>query len=180
MVMNPLVRAVLKALSDVSINVKKHYRMERILTRAAHPSLKLRYDMWDRKIVADGFSLPVRIFSPRQQRSREIILFFHGGGWVSGDIESYTGVCADLARNTGRRVLSVDYRLAPEYPFPCGLEDCYSAARELFLHGAASETAEGRIILMGDSAGGNLAAAVSCSRLTVGNFGLPVRSCSIR
>ena len=170
MAINPLVRAVLKALSDVSINVKKHYRMERILTRAAHPSLKFRYNMWNRKIVADGFSLPVRIFSPRQQRSREIILFFHGGGWVSGDIESYTGVCADLARNTGRRVLSVDYRLAPEYPFPCGLEDCYRAARELFLHGAASETAEDRIILMGDSAGGNLAAAVSLLAAGRGEF----------
>ena len=66
MAMNPLVRTVLKALSDVSINVKKHYHMERILTRAAHPSLKLRYNMWDRKIVTGGFSLPVRIFSPRQ------------------------------------------------------------------------------------------------------------------
>lgn len=170
MAMNPLVRAVLKALSDVSVDVKKHYRMERILTRAAHPSLRLRYDMWDRKIIADGFRLPVRIFSPTQRKSEEIILFFHGGGWVSGDIESYTGVCADLAKNTGRRVMSVDYRLAPEYPFPCALEDCYRAARELFLHGAVPGMAAGRIILMGDSAGGNLAAAVSLLAADRGEF----------
>lgn len=170
MAMNPLIRAVLKALSDVSINVKKHYRVERILTKVMHPSLKFRYDMWDRKIIAGSFSLPVRIFFPRQQRSGEIILFFHGGGWVSGDIESYTGVCADLARNTGRRVLSVDYRLAPEYPFPCALEDCYRAARELFLHGTAPKTTPGRIILMGDSAGGNLAAAVSLLAADRGEF----------
>lgn len=170
MAMNPLLLAVMKALSDLSIDVKKHYRMERIFTRAAHPSLKLGYAMWDRKIVADGFSLPVRAFSPRRLRSADIILFFHGGGWVAGDIESYTSVCADLARHTGRRVLSVDYRRAPENPFPCGLEDCYRAARELFLHGADPETAAGRIILMGDSAGGNLAAAVSLLAADRGEF----------
>lgn len=170
MAMNPFVHAVLKALSEVSIDVKKHYRAERLLTRAAHPSLKLRYAMWNRKIVSDGYSLPVRAFSPRRLRSAEVILFFHGGGWVAGDIESYTGVCADLARNTGRRVLSVDYRLAPEHPFPCGLEDCYRAARELHLHGAAPETAADRIILMGDSAGGNLAAAVSLLAADRGEF----------
>lgn len=170
MAMNPLLRATLKALSDLSIDVKKHYRMERILTRVAHPSLKLRFDMWDRRIVADGFNLPVRIFSPKRQKSEEIILFFHGGGWVSGDIESYTGVCADLARNTGRRVMSVDYRLAPEHPFPCAVEDCYRAALELFRHSAAPETAADRIILMGDSAGGNLAAAVSLLAADRGEF----------
>ncbi len=169
MAMNPFLRAVFKALSDASIDVKKHYRMERILTRAAHPSLRLRYAMWNRRITADGHSIPVRIFSPRQRKSEEIILFFHGGGWVSGNIESYTGVCADLAKNTGRRVMSVDYRLAPEYPFPCALEDCYRAARELFLH-AAPRTAAGRIILMGDSAGGNLAAAVSLLAADRGEF----------
>lgn len=170
MAINPLFRATLKALSAMSINVKKHYRIERILTRAAHPSLKLRYDMWEKKIIAEGFSLPVRIFSPRHQRSREIILFFHGGGWVSGDIESYTGVCALLARSTGRRVMSVDYRRAPEYPFPCALEDCYRATRELSLHSAAPEMSPDRIILMGDSAGGNLAAAVSLLAADRGEF----------
>lgn len=170
MAMSPLVRALLKALSDMSINVKKHYRMERIFTRATHPFLKLCYDIWDHKIIADGFNLFVRVFSPRQRRSEEIILFFHGGGWVSGDIESYTGVCADLARNTGRRVMSVDYRLAPEYPFPCALEDCYRAARELFLRGTPQKTDAGRIILMGDSAGGNLAAAVSLLAVDRGEF----------
>lgn len=161
MAINSLSRKVLKALSDMEIDVKKHYRMERALNRVVHPSLKLRYEIWDRKIITEGFSLPIRVFSPKQLRSKEIILFFHGGGWVSGDIESYTGVCAGLAQATGRRVMSVDYRLAPEHPFPCGLEDCYRATRELFLHSTPKETAGDRIILMGDSAGGNLAAAVS-------------------
>jgi acetyl esterase/lipase len=170
MAMNPLAKTVLKALSDIQVDVKKHYRMERVLDRVLHPSLKLRYGIWNRKIITDGFSLPVRVFSPEQSRSKEVILFFHGGGWVSGDIESYTGVCASLAKNTGRRVMSVDYRLAPEHPFPCGLEDCYRATRELFLHSTPKETAGDRIILMGDSAGGNLAAAVSLMAVDRGEF----------
>lgn len=170
MTMNPLVKAILKALSDLGINVKKHYRMERVLNRLLHPSLKLRYEIWDRKIITDGFSLPVRVFSPKRLRSEEIILFFHGGGWVSGNIESYTGACAGLAKETGRRVMSVDYRRAPEYPFPHALEDCYRATRELFLHITPRETAGERMILMGDSAGGNLAAAVSLMAADRGEF----------
>jgi Esterase/lipase len=168
--MNSLAKTVLKALSNMEIDVKKHYRMERVLNRVLHPSLKLRYEIWDRKIITDDFNLPVRVFYPEQLRSKEIILFFHGGGWVSGDIESYTGVCASLAKETGRRVMSVDYRLAPEHPFPCGLEDCYRATRELFLHSTPKETAGDRIILMGDSAGGNLAAAVSLMAADRGEF----------
>lgn len=170
MPLNKVVKNALKALSDLEIDVKKHYRMERVLNRVIHPSLKLRYEIWDRKIMTDGFNLPVRIFSPKQPRSKEIILFFHGGGWVSGDIESYTGVCAGLAKATGRLVMSVDYRLAPEYPFPSGLEDCYRAAHELFVHNTPRETAGDRIILMGDSAGGNLAAAVSLMAADRGEF----------
>lgn len=168
--MNSLAKTILKALSYVEIDVKKHYRMERVLNRVLHPSLKLRYEIWDREIITDGFRLPVRVFCPEQPRSKEVILFFHGGGWVSGDIESYTGVCAGLAKETGRRVMSVDYRLAPEYPFPCGLEDCYQATRELYLQSTSKETAGGGIILMGDSAGGNLAAVVSLMAADRGEF----------
>ena len=170
MAMNPLVKTLLKAASNVAIDVKKHYRMERIFHRLIHPSLKLRYEIWDRGIISDGYCLPVRIFSPRHLRSDEVLLFFHGGGWVSGDIESYTKVCAGIAKQTGRRVMSVDYRLAPEHPFPCGLEDCYRATRELFLYISPREEAGDRIILMGDSAGGNLAAAVSLMAADRGEF----------
>ena len=168
MAMNPLLKAILKALSGVGSDV--NYRMERILNRILHPSLKLYYEIWDREIITDGFTLPIRIFAPRQPRSDEIILFFHGGGWVSGDIESYTSVCTRLAKETGRQVMSVDYRRAPEYPFPQAPEDCYRAARELFLCNASKEIAERRIILMGDSAGGNLAAAVSLMAADRGEF----------
>lgn len=170
MTINPMIRAVLKIISRVEINVKKYYRLDRFVNNLMHPSLKLRYKMWDRKITVDGYNLPVRLFSPRKLRTGEVILFFHGGGWVSGNIESYTKICADLAEQTDRRVLSVDYRLAPEYPFPYAAEDCYQAARELFLHSTTFETSSSRIVLMGDSAGASLAAAVSLMAADRGEF----------
>lgn len=170
MAINPFMRAALKALSYTEIDVKKNFRADRIINNIMHPSLKLLYDMWDHKIMVGGYELPVRCFSPKQPRSQEVILFFHGGGWVSGNIESYTKTCADLAAQTGRRVLCVDYRLAPEYPFPFATEDCYLVVRELFLHSTPLETAGDRIILMGDSAGGNLAAVVSLMAADRGEF----------
>ncbi|MDI9469412.1 MAG: alpha/beta hydrolase [Bacillota bacterium] len=111
----------------------------------------------------DDPSLP----TPLLERARELppprglILFFHGGGWVTGTIDSYSALCADAARWTGWPVLSVDYRLAPEHPFPAALNDCRAVAR--FLYHAAPQLGvrPQDIVLMGDSAGGNLAAALA-------------------
>lgn len=170
MAINPFMRAVLKILSYRGTNVKINYRIDRIINDVMHPSIKTRYQMWDHKITVGGYVLPVRVFTPKYLRTQEVILFFHGGGWVSGNIESYTQTCADMAEQTGRQVLSVDYRLAPEYPFPCAVEDCYQIARELFLRSTPPEAAADRIILMGDSAGGNLAAVVSLMAADRGEF----------
>ncbi len=167
---NKIMLTMLKALSYAEIDVKKNYRIDRIIENIIHHAPKQLYEMWDQEIAVDGYKLPVRLFSPKKFRSPEILLFFHGGGWVEGNIETYTKSCAELSRHTGRRVLSVDYRLAPEYPFPCAPEDCYMVARELFLHTTQPETAGDRIILMGDSAGGNLAAVVSLMAADRGEF----------
>ena len=106
--------------------------------------------------------IPVRIFQPPQKRREEVLLFFHGGGWVTGDIASYTPACATMAELTGCVVASVDYRLAPEDPFPAGLEDCLDVARIVLddpLRAGIGSADD--IVLVGDSAGGNLAASVS-------------------
>lgn len=159
MAMPKRMQMLLKALSYAEPG---DYKAERLLQKWTHPALPLRYTMWDHAILArDGYSVPIRLFYPKALRSSSLLLFFHGGGWVSGDIDTYSSVCADLADQAGCRVVSVDYRLAPEYPFPCGLEDCYAAARELFLHTEQFHTEPEKIVLAGDSAGGNLAAAVS-------------------
>jgi acetyl esterase len=90
-----------------------------------------------------------------------LLVFFHGGGWVIGTIESHDGVCRSLANQSGHAVLSVEYRLAPEDPFPAGLEDCIRAT--LWAHQNADDIGidPTRIAVGGDSAGGNLAAVVA-------------------
>ncbi len=170
MAINKFMRAALKALSYPDLNVKSNYKMERVFNNLAHPSIKVLYKMWDHKISADGHEIDVRVFFPEKSRSDEIILFFHGGGWVIGNIDSYTKICANLAKQTGRKVLSVDYRLAPEYPFPYAVEDCYRVAREVFLNNGSLHFKGKDVILFGDSAGGNLAAAVSLMARDRGEF----------
>lgn len=90
-----------------------------------------------------------------------VLTFFHGGGWVIGDVATYDSLCADIAALTGHTVISVDYRLAPEARFPAATEDCIAAARWI----ASSPSAIGHQVtgqvLAGDSAGGNLAAVVA-------------------
>ena len=110
-----------------------------------------------------GHEVPVRIFLPGQETNRRlpVLLFFHGGGWVTGNIESYSPVCNALARAVGCIVASVDYRLAPEHPFPTGLEDCYCVMQELLKNSWLLRARPEDVTIIGDSAGGNLAAASS-------------------
>jgi acetyl esterase/lipase len=165
-----MIRAVLKLISRAEINVKKYYRIDRMINNLLHLSFKPRFKMWDHEIMINGYDLPVRLFAPKVHQTEEVILFFHGGGWVSGTIDSYTKICAHIANTTGRRVLSVDYRRAPEYPFPYAVEDCYQAARELFLYDEPLEASGEKVVLMGDSAGASLAAAVSLMAVDRGEF----------
>ncbi|RQG96597.1 alpha/beta hydrolase [Natrarchaeobius chitinivorans] len=92
---------------------------------------------------------------------RPVVLYFHGGGWVLGGIDTHDETCRKLAADSGYPVVSVEYGLAPEHPFPDGLEDCY-AALEWLADAAPNLGADpDRIVLAGDSAGGNLAAATA-------------------
>ena len=164
--MNALLRLALRTVARAGrFDVREDYQRVRALQRrlATLPAARYRTPTWDTFSDApDGHRVPVRVFTPEHRRREDLLLFFHGGGWVTGDIESYTPACATMADLTGCRVASVDYRLAPEHPFPAGLEDCYGVARGLLEDPARAglEDAE-RIVLVGDSAGGNLAAAVS-------------------
>ncbi|AXK44275.1 alpha/beta hydrolase [Brachybacterium saurashtrense] len=163
--MTALRRLALRLLPLARPDVREDYeRMRRLQRRMASlPAARYRTPTWDTvSDSGDGRRVPVRVFTPRERRREELLLFFHGGGWVTGDIESYTPACATMADLTGCRVASVDYRLAPEHPFPAGLEDCYGTARGLLEDPGRAGLAEaGQIVLVGDSAGANLAAAVS-------------------
>lgn len=117
---------------------------------------------------------------------RGTILFLHGGGWATGSVDYYTQACAHMAVRLRRRVIAVDYRLAPEYRFPTAAEDCYEVARRLFAgtllddlladddhhpgNRFAGSAAPECITLFGDSAGGNLAAVVSLMARDRGEF----------
>lgn len=172
MAMSKAMLAALKALSyaNTELDVKKNYKLERQVGNLLHPAIKPLFEFWDHRVPVGDHDVPVRIFHPKTRESQELLLFFHGGGWVTGNIDTYTATCASLADDTGRRVASVDYRLAPEFPFPCAVEDCYGVARELFLHSELLEAEPPQITLIGDSAGGNLAAVVSLLAADRGEF----------
>lgn len=162
--MNRLFRAVLGLFAAPRVNMREDYEKVRRLQRQLAALPQPRYRALDRQIMSDDgdHQIPVRVFQPRERRREEVLLFFHGGGWVTGDIESYTPACATMADLTGCVVASVDYRLAPEHPFPAGLDDCYRAARLLLQDPQRAGVADpDKIVLVGDSAGGNLVAAVS-------------------
>jgi acetyl esterase len=100
------------------------------------------------------------------------LVYYHGGGWVIGDLETHDGVCRQLASESGVRVLSIDYRLAPEHPFPASHDDCVAAANWAFEHAAEIGFDAARIGVGGDSAGGNLSAAVSIALRDAGKHKL--------
>lgn len=116
----------------------------------------------DRNLDLEGRTIPVRLYQPPAPPvagGTDPILFIHGGGWAICSIDTHHELAADLVLDTGRTVLSVDYRLAPEHPYPAALDDCYAAARWLSEH--AGGAVPSRLIVVGDSSGGNLAAALA-------------------
>ena len=109
-----------------------------------------------------GGEIALRLYDSREQRGPcPLFLFFHGGGFVLGDLDTHAPFCAEMARQLDMPVLAVDYRLAPEHPWPAGAEDCIAAAR----WAAAGPETLGRavtgLVLAGDSAGGNFAIVAS-------------------
>lgn len=153
-------RLALTALSRPDLHIQKTYKIVRSVTRVTHwPRLNPLYKPWDHKISRAGHTVPVRIFTPdHTETPARLFLFFHGGGWVTGDIDSYSDVCVRLSNAMGAKVASVDYGLAPEHRFPEGLEDCYAAMQEAL---RVAGLLKMEVVLIGDSAGGNLAAACS-------------------
>lgn len=102
---------------------------------------------------------PARVYIPHGDEPAPVILFFHGGGFIVGDIPSYELQTRTIAERAGMRLISAEYRLAPEDPFPAAADDAESIARWALDH--AAEFGDGRVIVMGDSAGGNLAAVAA-------------------
>jgi len=129
-----------------------------------------------RELTVDGGDgpLPARLFIPSSRLGADpvpTLLFIHGGGHGLGDLDSHDGACRRLAEVSGVQVLSVDYRLAPEHPFPAAVDDCFAAYQWLVKNADSLNADTDRLAVGGDSAGGNLAAATA---IQVAEAGLPM------
>ena len=164
MAINHSMKKILKALSFDGIEVEAARHLASL--KAIDP-MKIFHKTIDYKIYNGDYEVPVRIYLPREKVTEDlpVFLFFHGGGWVTDCIDNYERICARLASATEHIVVSVEYRLAPEHPFPTGFMDCYAVAKAIY-----TNVNPQRITLIGDSAGGNLAAAVSLKARDDGIF----------
>jgi len=128
------------------------------LDHPAIDSLKIR----DRVITYDHRAIPVRTYAPEKPSlSRALVIYFHGGGWVVGDRDTHDRFCQLMCDQLGEMVLSVDYQLAPEHTFPAAVDDAFGAYQWALEHHEDLEIDPSKVIVAGDSAGGNLAAVVS-------------------
>ncbi len=126
----------------------------------------------DRQLDLPAGPLGARLYRPEGDGPVPTLVFFHGGGFVIGDLDTHDVQCRWLCREAGVAVLSVDYRLAPEAPFPAAVDDCLAATRWAFEH-VSELGGDPRVAVGGDSAGGNLAAVV-CQQLAAAGGPVPV------
>lgn len=129
----------------------------------------------NRTIPGSGGAIPVRIYKPAGE-GLPIVVYFHGGGWVLGSIDTHDGYCRSLANAAGAIVVSVDYRLAPEHKYPAAADDAYEATRWVSENAIAIGGRSGPLAVAGDSAGGNLAAVVT---LMARDRGEPLIGCQV-
>jgi acetyl esterase len=117
----------------------------------------------NRTMPGPAGDIRLRVYTPIDAKEEILpgLIFFHGGGFVIGDLDTHDDLCRVLANQSGCRVVSVDYRLAPECCFPAAIEDCYSATKYVSAHAADFGIRADQLAVGGDSAGGNLAAVVS-------------------
>jgi acetyl esterase len=115
----------------------------------------------DATVPGPANDLPVRLYRPAGPGPLPTLAYFFGGGWTLGSVDTADGICRRLANATGCQVVTVGYRLAPEHPFPAAVHDCDAAVRWLAGHADEFGVDPGRLAVGGDSAGGNLAAAVT-------------------
>ncbi len=160
----PYVRAVREqSVAHPSSRTAEQRRLDyRELSLANRGDVQPVASVRDLELVLDGRTLRARLYTPANDESKALVLYFHGGGFVVGDLDTHDALCRRLAADTRMRFLSVDYRLAPEHPFPAGIEDAVDSIRYVAAHIGEFDDPDAKLIVMGDSAGATLL-TVACA-----------------
>lgn len=170
--LDPQAQAVLQLMADKQIPpvhtlspqaAREAYVQRRYATQNTPAELA---QVTDTTFAGPAGDVPVRIYRPTDVAASNApaLVYFHGGGWVIGDLDTHDSLCRDLARLTPCVVISVDYRLAPEAPFPAAVDDCIAAFQWAHAQAQALGIDPKRIAVGGDSAGGQLSAVVCLSQ----------------
>ncbi|MEX2523962.1 MAG: alpha/beta hydrolase [Gammaproteobacteria bacterium] len=166
MSLDPQVRNLLDAVEAMGFEALHTLSVEEARKRAdamVDPDTFPEYDgrIEGSSIPGPGGDLRIRVFTPKGDAPFPMIMFFHGGGFVLGGLDSHEPICRLLSQKSGAIVISVDYRLAPEHKFPAAVEDCLTATRWASENAASLNGDAARLAVSGDSAGGNLATVVA-------------------
>lgn len=169
MALDPQVQAVLDLVKQANApemwqltpdQARRDYKMRVDKLKTREPILRSE----DRRITGPAGDIAIRIYTPRELKQGEkmpVLLWYHGGGFVIGDLDTHDSACRMLANQTDCLVVAVDYRLAPEHKFPAAVEDCHAALLWVAKHEAEFGGDASRLAVGGDSAGGNLATAIA-------------------
>jgi acetyl esterase len=137
---------------------RRLYRETREAMQPAAPDLGVVKDL---TATGPAGPIPLRLYRPDPAAILPALIYFHGGGWVIGDLDTHDVLCRQLAEQAGVAVVAVDYRLAPEHPFPAAVDDAWAATRWIASHATELGIDAGRLAVGGDSAGGTLSAVVT-------------------
>lgn len=143
-------------------DVDSRYKYMRLAEKAIPAAKQIEIgDTEDKKIDGPAGKIPLRIYTPKEEGPYDIIIYFHGGGFITGGLQTHDTIARKLVQKTGARVVSVDYRLAPENPFPAAIEDAYATLLWAASHRTSLRNKNDQLIVAGDSTGANIAAVVA-------------------
>jgi acetyl esterase len=146
------------------------YRERRLITQPDPPAV---HDVRELSAAGPHGAIPLRLYKPNAATHLPVLVYYHGGGWVIGDLDTHDTLCRQLALHSGCAVVAVDYRMGPEHRFPAAVDDALAAARWVHAQAPALGLNPNALAVGGDSAGGNLAAVVSLGLREAGD--VPVR-----
>ncbi|HET7738114.1 MAG TPA: alpha/beta hydrolase fold domain-containing protein [Tepidiformaceae bacterium] len=166
MPLDPQLKAILDAMAGLGLpplhtQTPESARASALARRPAVEPVPVEGGVEDRTIPGPGGDLPIRIYRPGGPGPHPVLVYFHGGGWVIGDLDQNDNLLRTMTNLSGCVIVSVDYRLAPEAKFPGPAEDSYAATAWVAANAAALDVDASRLAVGGESAGGNLAAAVT-------------------